>query len=712
MKDNSNKVIGAMLTLLAVLVTAACICSTIWISGAYHLTRRAATTAITTLWPTDSLLRHTPAVLPSQIPETSATTPATAASVASGEPAKPGLADVPSTQALASDGAQNTLKTLENTQVPINDLIDLARRLQGKRDIPRTLAPASAPLQAGAQQSFWLMDTDKKVNFQVRATLAYVTDHLYFWVEDDVSFNKRALQKLADTFDQKIYPTDREFFGSEWSPGIDGDARLHILYARGIGNSIAGYFSSADEYPPQVNQFSNAHEMFVLNADTSRLNAEYTYGVLAHEFQHMIHWYLDRNEETWLNEGFADLAAVVNGYDIGSAPYVFAADPDIQLTYWPPDPDPAHYGAAFLFLTYFLDRFGETATQAVVANSTNGLTSIDQALAEIGARDGISGKPVTADDVFVDWAVTNYLQDGRVSDGRYRYHIYPTAPKLGATEIIKDCPTGPETRQVHQYGADYIRIRCSGDYRLRFNGSREVALLPTQPHSGSYAFWSNQGDESDMTLTHTFDFRRVSGPLWLDYWTWYDLEKGFDQLYLLVSEDGGQSWQILPTPSGGQEDFSGNSFGWAYTGQSGDGSDSVSSSPRWIQEHVNLSQLAGKEVQLRFEYVTDSSVNGEGFVLDDIAIPQIGYATDFDHDDGGWQAQGFARVQNVLPQTYRIALIEKGRPPKVSLYELYGDNTLEIPIQIGDEVSEVILVVSGTTRITRQEAGYEFQLLR
>jgi immune inhibitor A len=215
-----------------------------------------------------------------------------------------------------------------------------------------------------------------------------------------------------------------------------------------------------------------------------------------------------------------------------------------------------------------------------------------------------------------------------------------------------------------------------------------------------------------MTLTRTFDFRGVSGPLWLDYWTWYDLEKGFDQLYLLASEDGGQSWQNLTTPSGGLEDLSGKSFGWAYTGLSGVRGDVVGSSPRWIQEHVDLAHLAGKEVQLRFEYVTDSAVNGEGFVLDDVAIPQIGYATDFELDNGGWEAQGFARVQNVLPQTYRLALIEKGRPTKVSLYELPGDNILEIPIHIGDQVSEVILVVSGTTRITRQQAGYEFQLLR
>jgi immune inhibitor A len=64
------------------------------------------------------------------------------------------------------------------------------------------------------------------------------------------------------------------------------------------------------------------------------------------------------------------------------------------------------------------------------------------------------------------------------------------------------------------------------------------SLLPVDPTSGDYAFWSNYGDESDMTLTRTFDFTAVSGPLTLSYNTWYDLETDYDYLYVLASEDG------------------------------------------------------------------------------------------------------------------------------------------------------------------------------
>jgi hypothetical protein len=73
-------------------------------------------------------------------------------------------------------------------------------------------------------------------------SLAYATDHAYFWIEDGVDYDKDKVKKLAEFFETKIYPTDREFFGSEWTPGVDGDVHLIFIYARGLGKNIAGCF--------------------------------------------------------------------------------------------------------------------------------------------------------------------------------------------------------------------------------------------------------------------------------------------------------------------------------------------------------------------------------------------------------------------------------------------------------------------------------------
>ena len=161
---------------------------------------------------------------------------------------------------------------------------------------------------------------------------------------------------LMTAFEDKIYPTDRRFFGSEWSPGVDNDPHVHIVYARNLGASTGGYYSTPDEYNPSVKKYSNAAEMFVFNADGMPLDDEYTYGTLAHEFQHMIHWSLDRNETSWINEGFSELAAFINGYTVGGADWAYAQNPDLSLNDWTslsdsPEVTSRHYGQAFLFTT-------------------------------------------------------------------------------------------------------------------------------------------------------------------------------------------------------------------------------------------------------------------------------------------------------------------------------------------------------------------------
>jgi hypothetical protein len=114
-------------------------------------------------------------------------------------------------------------------------------------------------------------------------------------------------------------------------------------------------------------------------------------------------------------------------------------------------------------------------------------------------------------------------------------------------------------------------------------------------------------------------------------------------------------------------------------------------------------------VQIRFEYITDAAVNGEGFMLDDISIDAIDYQTDFETDDGGWEAAGFARVENELPQTYRLALIAKGDTTTVTQIQLNPDQTAEIPLSLNSG-EEAILIVTGTTRFTRQPGAYQVEI--
>jgi immune inhibitor A len=602
---------------------------------------------------------------------------------------------------LAMQTGNEVLSIIRESVPPENDLYDLAKRLEGKLNIPEVIESQAAIYDLGSEQEFWVSNIVTNENYRINAKLQYITDHAYFWVQDGISFEYDDIQQLTETFENEIYDRTREFFGSEWSPGIDNDPHIFILYVSGLGGNLAGYFSSADELHPLAHQFSNAHELFVVNADNVDLSDEFTYAILAHEFQHMIHWNQDRNEASWMNEGFAELAVFINGYEVGSE-YSYILDPDIQLNDWPNDRTgiSAHYGASFLFLTYFLDRFGEEATKILVRNQANGLEGVDRVLEQIGAIDPVTGIEITADNVFLDWVLASYLMNENVSDGRYIYKIFPNAPQAEETESIGRCPQEPMTRDVHQYGVDYLRINCQGDFTLLFEGSTETKVVPVDPISGEYYFWSNKADEADMTLTRTFDFREHDGPLTLNFWTWFDLEEDYDYAYVEVSEDG-EIWEILVTPSGTIEDPSGNSYGWGYNGVSG----------RWIEESVDLTEYAGKEVQIRFEYVTDAAVNGEGMLIDDISIPEIDYFTDFEEGSDGWESAGWVRIKNELPQHYGLALITFGDETIVTNISLQPDTTTEIPISLNEDTDEAVLVVTGLTRYTRQKAAYRIEII-
>ena len=586
--------------------------------------------------------------------------------------------------------------------VPERDLRRLARQLKDPGvPIPVVVNPTPPAYRVGDKETFWVANLDTDENLQITADLRYVTAHVYMWVQEGYEVDQEALARSAERFETQSYPTNRRFFGSEWSPGVDNDVHLHVLHAGGLGRSVAGYFSGADEYSRLVNEFSNEKEMFYINLDGSmRPDTSFYDGVLAHEFQHMIHWYTDRNEDTWVNEGMSELAMQINGFDAGGHDWLFSRSPDTQLNTWPgdgPGAAGANYGGSYLLMAYFLDRFGEEATQALVAHPANGTAGFQAVLDELGTG-------LTFEDVFADWRVANYLDDVSLADGQYGYEdLDPDRPKLD--EAHASYPVQRATT-VHQYGADYVELKGRGDFLIEFTGSTQVKLVPNEAHSGRYQWYSNRGDDSDMRLTRAFDLSGLASAT-LQAWLWYDIEEDWDYAYIAISGDGGETWELLEGKYTTTSNPQGNSFGSAYTGVSG-GRDE----PQWVLEEIDLSAYAGRPVLIRFEYITDDAVNRAGFCVDDIAIPELDYAYDFETGDDGWDGEGFIRTDNVLPQRFTVQLIEIGDGTRVrhmALDELQ-EGRLEVR-GLGSELDRAVLIISGYAPVTTELAGYEYAVL-
>ena len=230
--------------------------------------------------------------------------------------------------------------------MPPCDYVALVSSLRSLDEpVPRVVRQTPPNAQIGDQQLFWIGDVDVSRNYQITATLWVQTEHIQMWVQDEAVADQEALERSAQAFEERIYPTTRRYFGSEWEPGIDGDPHLIVLNA--LFSGAAGYFFSANEYSRLVNPYSNEREMFVMNLRALDPGTPEYEAVLAHEFQHMIHWYQDRNEFSWVGEGLSELAVDLNDFEVGGFDFIFAFNPDLQLTFWPGDDqgDSApHYG--------------------------------------------------------------------------------------------------------------------------------------------------------------------------------------------------------------------------------------------------------------------------------------------------------------------------------------------------------------------------------
>lgn len=590
------------------------------------------------------------------------------------------------------------MQILLRTELPVRDLRDLAIRYHGlSPETPETACQRDGALSIGARRTFLVSNDDTNETFTVTAVLRAQTSHVSMWVEEGRPVSQADLEAAAETFERRIYPINRSFFGSEWTPGVDCDPHLIILHATRMGG-VAGYYSSKDEFPKAVRPDSNEAEMFYINLDAMSVNSEFYNGVLAHEFQHMIHWYNDRNEETWLNEGASELAAFLSGYDPGGFEFSFLAEPDTQLNTWrtSEEGNAEHYGASLLFMAYFLERFGEEATRRLVAHPENGLTAVDRVLEEIGAD-------LDADAFFLEWASANFLDHLDLSGGPHYRDLELPEPDLAA--MIYDPPQ--EIRgTVFPYATDYIELPAGETLRLIFLGTPTLPLVDTVLLEGHRFWYAARGDDSNPRLTREVDLREVSRAT-LRYRIWYDLEEDWDYAYISVSTDGGRRWTLLRTPSGTDSNPNHNNLGWGYTGVSGG-----IGGPRWITETVDLTPYAGQVILLRFEVVTDDAVNRPGVALDAIEIPEIGFR-DGAEEDLGWQAEGWARVTPRVPVRFALQVlrIRKDGAARIERLPVGEEATGEWMLEAGPD-RRVVLAISALARFTTEPAPYTLRIER
>jgi immune inhibitor A len=558
---------------------------------------------------------------------------------------------------------------------PDRDLQDLGRRLEDYTE-PKTVV-VSEPFTVGQKVDFWVLRDNGYV--EVSGEVMHISANAYWIFENGFLPDADDITEAADKFESDVWPAVTGVFGLPLTPGIDGDDRM-VVYNTVLRSGVAGYFSAADSYPSEIRRNSNQREALYMSADRIDLTTTEYLSVIAHELQHSTHFASDSSEDSWINEGLSEIAAEIAGF-ARSAASAFVRAPSTSLVDWSQQigVSAANYGASNLYFAFLASHYGGNDTLAAIArHPQDGIESVDSALAE-------QGFDVTADDVFADWLVANYLS---TDEGPYSYENHSIPPVKNIYKRAPDALTG----SVRAFGADYVVTTSgSGKMTVSFSGQPETSLLNMSPYSGNTCWWTNHGDSIDSTLTRTLDLRSVNSAT-LKYWVNYDIEEFWDYTYLMVSTDDGETWNIVDTSLAVGHDPNGNAYGAGLTGVS----------RGWLQDSADLSEYAGQQVLLRLEYITDDAVFSKGACFDEFEIAELDWSDDTS-SVGDWVTNGFALVEETVPTQYLVQVIHEKQDGDPVVYQVpigidaKGGFTVE---NVGDDD----LIVAVISAVTRQSA--------
>jgi hypothetical protein len=375
-------------------------------------------------------------------------------------------------------------------------------------------------------------------------------------------------------------------------------------------------------------------------------------GVIAHELEHLLHNYSDPGELSWVDEGLADFAVFLNGYDVGgshlSNQQVFHRE--TSLTRW--GGSLANYGAAYTYFQYLWEQAGgngdgtyepdgqydaaggDLLIKLIFQDQGDGMAGVQAAIDAYNSLPGTTDLR-SAKALFKDWALAVYLDDesSDVFDIK-AVDFGDPAFTPWTIDIANDEFWGnrgqyngstPEGRFSHSpkvpdqtalpFGTSYETFRNPGKtFRLDFTAPAESQVAPHTEPTHWYAGYASQSDHVLAVDS------AVAGGQTLDFWTWYFIEDGWDYGFVEALVDG--KWQTVPlvddsgaTVTTDTDPHDNNEEGNGLTGTSG--GEYFVDDPEYI--HLSATLPAGT-TDVQFRYSTDAAYLDTGWFVDDVQV--------------------------------------------------------------------------------------------
>jgi hypothetical protein len=386
-------------------------------------------------------------------------------------------------------------------------------------------------------------------------------------------------------------------------------------------------------------------------------------GVVAHELEHLLHNYSDPGELSWVDEGLADFAVFLNGFDVGGSHLtyhqVFYAD--TSLTRW--GGGLQNYGASYTFFQYLWEQAGgngdgtytpdlqydnaggDLLIKLIFAEPADGMIGVQNAIDDFNAATGAGLR--SAEALFQDWAVAVYLDDessprwdikaADFGDPAFTSWTIDIADELfwagrGSHQGAQPAPKWQKRNSVAPtavpFGLHVERFRNPGpNVGISFSGDDITQIAP---HTGATHWYAGYESQSDNIL----DVDVTGAVTSLDFWTWHFIEEGWDYGFVEALVNG--QWVTVPlvddngaVVTTNDDPHGNNTEGNGITGTSG--GEYFIDEPQYVHY---TAQLPAGATDIRFRYSTDAAYLDTGWFVDDVMVN--GAAAPLSSPAGDW----------------------------------------------------------------------------
>ena len=435
------------------------------------------------------------------------------------------------------------------------------------------IPPLTPRYEPGDTTEFWVSKAGDDTPTQITATLMAASPNLYLWAEDGLFFSEDSMvgvaQQLEETFqilrlrsnygDLTIIPdvgTVNDPTNLFELPDVDNDPHLFILYAHDLGNA-AVIHNFNDDLPAQLvpGGYSNQHEIITINTsalpETPLDSGAYLTLLTTGLYEYIAHAHTP-DQDQWLKEAAGDLfARLLQVPDLRpNAIASFLQNPNTSLNQPVSSAGIATYGGQQLFLDYLLQRFGFAVVQSLFRQPGTGFAPLDTVLIDNEIVDPLTGKQITAVDLFADFVVTNATStifSAPFGDIRF-LHRRATLPQdtiPAGTPIDISLNDAFTSQAVNQFGTQYYYAfqENAVTFTFNFDGQPTANRLnfPEDRDPDNHFYWSGSGLNQNRTLTRSFDLTDVDSAT-LTFDVWYTMTAGWNYAYVEVSGDNGATW--------------------------------------------------------------------------------------------------------------------------------------------------------------------------